>query len=146
MCHSQRRPSFQSRGLHQSALNLLHTGRKMNQSSRDVTGVQVVLWRTPQLLCQNTFNHPLSKYNASVSHELCSQKNIVFRNARRSLLITNLVRLQSHTACCLLRSCFRAERGCRMSVCADMNQLSDWLAVWAHSTDTSMICDVHLDD
>lgn len=33
-----------------------------------------------------------------------------------------------------------------MSVCADMNQLSDWLAVEADSTDMSVICDVHFED
>ena len=32
-----------------------------------------------------------------------------------------------------------------MSVCADMNQLSDWLTVWTDTTDMSVICDGHWD-
>lgn len=64
----------------------------------------------------------------------------------KSLLITNLMRLQSHMACCLLPSCFRAGRVWRVSLCADMNQLSDGLAASAHSADMSVMCDVHLDD
>lgn len=33
-----------------------------------------------------------------------------------------------------------------MSVCADMNHLSDWLTVKADATDMSVICDVHFED
>lgn len=35
---------------------------------------------------------------------------------------------------------------CSVSVCADGNQLSDWLTVEADSTDMRVICDVHFED
>lgn len=35
---------------------------------------------------------------------------------------------------------------CRASVCADMNQLLDWLTLQADSADMSVMCGVHLED
>lgn len=68
------------------------------------------------------------------------------RNAKSSglqdhfLLITNLMRLQSHMACC-----FSAGRLCRVSgVCRHESALTGSLL--ADSTDMSVICDVHLDE
>lgn len=49
-------------------------------------------------------------------------------------------------ACCLHQSCFRGGSVCSVSVCADGNQLSDWLTVEADSTDMRVICDVHFED
>ncbi len=126
-CHSQRCPISETGGLRQSSFDVFHTGRKMNRSSHNEVRVPLLRMLSLGFRVFWTFLTSLHR-NIMLHHEIWSQKNTAFRNARaESLLITNLMWLQSHMAYCLLPSCFRAGRVCMVSVCADMNQLL-WLA------------------